>query len=66
MYTLNQKITAIERELGKRKNFYPQWVQEGRMRQDQADHEIGVMAAILEDYKLKDPSNNFVQRGLFQ
>ena len=42
-----KQITAIRRELQKRRNFYPKWVQSGKMTQKKADYEIGCMEAVL-------------------
>lgn len=49
-FTLDQKIAALSRELAFRKRVYARQVLEGRMPQQNADKEIGVMKAILDDY----------------
>jgi hypothetical protein len=53
---LEQQVHCAERELGKRKQFYPKWVAEGRMNQLKADREIAAMSAIVETLKnVKQP-----------
>lgn len=51
--TDQNKLECAKRELAMRMRVYPKWVDSGRMSQDKADHEIAVMAAIVEDYKAK-------------
>ena len=46
-YTLDAQIKCAKRELAMRRNFYPKWVQSGRMKPEEADHEINCMAAIV-------------------
>lgn len=50
-YTIDQKITAISRELAMRRRVYPRQVEQGRMPERRAQEEIGVMEAILADYQ---------------
>lgn len=45
--TLAEQIVAVEREIGLRRRVYPNWVQQGRMRQSTADEEIRRMEAVL-------------------
>jgi len=53
---LEEQVRCAERELEKRKNFYPKWVSEGRMNQLKADREIAAMTAIVETLKnVKQP-----------
>lgn len=47
MITLEQQIACARREVAMRRNVYPKWVKSGRMKQEQADHEIAVMDAIV-------------------
>ena len=54
--TLDQKIAALRREIRMRERVYPNRVAEGKMRQDQADAEVAVMKAILEDYEAHKPA----------
>lgn len=49
--TLAEKITCLERELNLRKRVYPRLIDRGKMRPRESDHEIEVIAAILEDYR---------------
>ncbi len=49
--TLAEKITCLERELNLRKRVYPRLINHDKMRPDEADHELEVMSAILDDYK---------------
>ena len=46
--TFDQQLAELERELGVRKNIYPRWVQEGKLKQQQADHRIHVLEDIKE------------------
>ncbi|HEY2530296.1 MAG TPA: hypothetical protein VGJ20_20560 [Xanthobacteraceae bacterium] len=45
------KIKVIERELAIRRNVYPQHVRDGKMQQQEADYQIEVMEAVLDDYR---------------
>jgi hypothetical protein len=45
------KLRCVERELRLRRRNFPIWVKTGRMQQVQADREIELMAAIVEDYR---------------
>ena len=49
--TDTDKLRCAERELRLRRRNYPIWVKAGRMQQVQADREIELMAAIVEDYR---------------
>lgn len=53
MFTDQQKREAAEREVKFRKRVYARRVAERRMKQEQADHEIAIMAEIAEDYRAK-------------
>ena len=54
------KLRCAERELRLRRRNYPIWVKTGRMQQVQADREIELMAAIVEDLrKLVRPASLF-------
>lgn len=44
------KRACLKRELHMRARVYPHRVADRRMTQDEADHEIAVMQAILADY----------------
>ncbi len=45
-YTLEAMIACVRRELAMRKNVYPKWVQSGRMKAEEADHQINCMQAV--------------------
>lgn len=44
--TLDQQIACVRRELAMRKRVYAKWVQNGRMKQETATHEIDAMQAV--------------------
>ena len=48
--TTRDKLACARRELAMRQAAYPKWIGK-RMTQAQADHEIAVMAAIVDDYR---------------
>jgi len=48
MFTLDQQIAELDRELGMRRNLYPRWVREGKLKQQQADHRINIIEEIKE------------------
>lgn len=50
-FSLDQKITAIKREIAMRHSVYSRRVGEGKMSQRAADDGIAVMEAILADYE---------------
>jgi len=45
---IEEQVRCAEREVEKRKRFYPKWVAEGRMPQLKADREIAAMEAIVQ------------------
>lgn len=49
--TLADKFACVQRELALRKNVYPRWVEQNRMKADKAAREIAVMKAIVADYE---------------
>jgi hypothetical protein len=51
-FTAREKLKAVERELGFRRRVYASRVADGRMKQADADFQIGIMAAIADDYRL--------------
>lgn len=55
--TMADLIASVNRELKMRKNDYPRWVEQGRMEQEQADHEIACMAALLGKLIMEDSEN---------
>lgn len=50
-FTAREKQQAAARELGFRRHVYATRVSEGRMKQADADFQIGVMAAMEADYR---------------
>jgi hypothetical protein len=52
-YTAQQKLEAVERELGFRRRVYERRVHEQKMSQQKADHEIAIFEAIAADYREK-------------
>jgi hypothetical protein len=50
-FTNLQKMRCAERELAKRQQVYPKWVEKGRMRQEQATYEMAVMESIAEHFR---------------
>ena len=56
------KRAALARELAFRRRCYPKWVAEGRMTRAEMAHQIAVIGAILDDYRLGGAK---AQRGLF-
>ncbi len=48
--TREHKIAEIEREIAMRQRVYRDRVSERRMSQAQADRQLGIMVAILQDY----------------
>ena len=53
-FTAAEKREAIEREIAMRRRVYPRWVDDRKMSQAKADHEIAVMVAIAEDYRQQE------------
>jgi hypothetical protein len=53
---IEEQIECAERELEKRRKFYPRWVAETRMDPLKAEAEIAAMEAIIESLKqVKEP-----------
>lgn len=50
-FTPSDKLKAVEREIGLREFVYRRRVAEGKMKEEDAKREIGVMKAIAEDYR---------------
>lgn len=53
MFTAQQKLDAVERELGFRRRVYERRVADKKMSQQKADHEIAIFEAIAADYRDK-------------
>jgi hypothetical protein len=56
------KLMCLERELRMRRRVYPRWVELGKMKMRQAEHEIEVMEAIADDYRKRAEQD---EPGLF-
>lgn len=50
-FTNSDKFECLQREIKMRKRVFPRRVQQGKMKQAEADREIACMEAIAEDYK---------------
>ena len=48
--TQEAKLRAVRREIRQRRRVYPRLIANGKMTQQEADHEIAVMEAIAADY----------------
>jgi hypothetical protein len=56
--SLDQMIASVEREIRLRADAYPKFVQEHRMLQVKADHELAAMRAVLVTLKsIKENTN---------
>lgn len=51
IFTADEKLAAVRRELNMRRRVYPRWVSNGKMSQAKADEETAVMEAIVADYE---------------
>lgn len=52
-YIPAQKLKAIEREIAFRRYVYPSRIASGKMKQADADFQIGIFEAIAADYREK-------------
>lgn len=50
-FTAKQKLACVARELAMRRRAYPRFVENGRMDASEAQREIAVMEAIVQDYQ---------------
>ena len=53
MATTTEKLKEVMRELKMRKDVYPRWVLQGRIKQEAADKRIKIMEEIVKDYQEK-------------
>lgn len=53
MYSIEEIIKELEREIKMRKEVFGRWVLQGRMAERTKDKRINIMKQILEDYKKK-------------
>jgi hypothetical protein len=51
MITTEDKLNCIQRELRLRQRVYPRLINNGKMSEQQAEHELLVMQAVLQDYQ---------------
>jgi hypothetical protein len=49
--TIQDKLACVVRELGYRQHVYPRLIASKKLSQSQADRQIAVMEAIVEDYR---------------
>ena len=49
--TATDKLACLERELKMRKKVYPRWVEEGKMSEGKATHELACIEALITDYR---------------
>lgn len=52
-FTAQQKLEAVEREIGFRRRVYERRVADRKMTRQKADHEIMIFEAIAADYREK-------------
>jgi hypothetical protein len=64
MSDIKDKLRAARRELLLRRSLYPRRVQEGKLKQEVADHEIMVMEAIVADYEEALKAQDYVRTAL--
>lgn len=50
-FTAQDKLDAVKREIGYRKHVYARRVEQGKMTQQKANHEIAVFEAIHGDHE---------------
>lgn len=53
MFSTEDIIKEVQREINMRKRVFPTWVLQGRVKQDVADKRIEIMEEILKDYQEK-------------
>ena len=51
MFTAEDKLREIERELKLRRRLYPHWIEIGKIDASDAKRQIEIMAAIAADYE---------------
>lgn len=61
-HTTDEQIKCVKREIAMREGCYAHWVANGRMKQEKADLELGLMKAVLETLErvklLEDPESH--------
>ena len=49
--TASDKLSCVQRELKMRRQLYPRWVEEGKMSEGAAAHQLACMEDIVRDYR---------------
>lgn len=47
------QLAELKRELQMRQRVYPGWVKQGRMTQEQKDHRVACLIAVIEDFEAR-------------
>jgi len=63
-FTAEQLAACAEREVKQRRRVYARWVADGRMSEDFANEQIGMMEQIAREYRAK-ADTEAAQRDLF-
>lgn len=58
MFSIDEIIKELEREIKMRKEVFGRWVLQGRMSENTKNKRIQIMEQILEDYKQKQIHEN--------
>ena len=53
MYSTEEIIKELEREIKMRKEVFEKWVLQGRMKEHVKERRIGILEQILDDYRQK-------------
>ncbi len=60
MFTAEDKLKEITRELKLRRRFYPHWIATGKLDEHDARRQIEIMEAIAEDYEWQAKSERLL------
>jgi hypothetical protein len=60
MFTAEDKLREIERELKLRRRLYPHWIEIGKIEAGDAKRRIEVMQAIADDYERQAKSERLL------
>ena len=64
MTTISEQMKCVKREIDKRKSFYPRWVREGKMTQQEADYQIETMEYVYNTlHALNEFHINFIAKN---
>lgn len=47
------QLAELERELKMRQRVYPNWIRQGRIEADQANHRVACLIEVIEDFKAR-------------